>query len=166
VKDGGILHWPKIAGYANGRIGPAAPPGNVHVQPTAHPIGTPPKDMRWVCQNDGTVMPSATRHPSCKFPLCLCPPAPAALKCKARTGGSPGEPQDCDWPTCGCDAHATKVINALEESGYLLVSRDLIERLAAEPVDYRNRTSAQTTQAEKDREALRSLLNQPGRGAT
>lgn len=29
------------------------------------------------------------------------------------------EPQDCDWPVCGCDPHATKVIEALQESGAL-----------------------------------------------
>jgi len=27
------------------------------------------------------------------------------------------EPMDCEWPTCGCDPHADKVIAALEESG-------------------------------------------------
>lgn len=27
-------------------------------------------------------------------------------------------PQDCDWPFCGCDHHATKVLEALQECGW------------------------------------------------
>lgn len=39
--------------------------------------------------------------------------------CKARTAGSAGGnvPADCDWPFCGCDPTATKVLEAIEESG-------------------------------------------------
>jgi hypothetical protein len=36
-------------------------------------------------------------------------------KCKAQRTADP--PQDCDWPVCGCDPYADKVIAALEESG-------------------------------------------------
>lgn len=43
--------------------------------------------------------------------------APASFKCKARRTADP--PEDCDWPTCGCDPYADKVIAALEESGKL-----------------------------------------------
>lgn len=39
-------------------------------------------------------------------------------KCKARQSSVP-EPQDCDWPVCGCDPYADKVIAALQESGKL-----------------------------------------------
>lgn len=52
------------------------------------------------------------------------PPEPEAKtggaewKCKARTSPLP-ESQDCDWPQCGCDPHATRVIEALEEEGLL-----------------------------------------------
>lgn len=42
----------------------------------------------------------------------------AAWKCKARNSWLP-EPQDCDWPVCGCDPHANRVIEALGESGSL-----------------------------------------------
>ena len=35
----------------------------------------------------------------------------------ANTGAN--DPQDCDWPGCGCDPNADKVIAALQESGYL-----------------------------------------------
>lgn len=34
-----------------------------------------------------------------------------------RSGGD--VPADCDWPFCGCDAHATEVIQALQECGAL-----------------------------------------------
>lgn len=40
-------------------------------------------------------------------------------RCKARScnlGGS--DPQDCDWPFCGCDPKADRVIEALQESGW------------------------------------------------
>lgn len=35
--------------------------------------------------------------------------------CAARKQGSAGgnDPADCDWPICGCDPHANKVIAAL-----------------------------------------------------
>lgn len=29
------------------------------------------------------------------------------------------DPTDCNWPTCGCDPYADKVISALEEAGVL-----------------------------------------------
>jgi ribosomal protein L37AE/L43A len=38
--------------------------------------------------------------------------------CAARKQSLP-EPADCDWPVCGCDPYADKVIAALEESGAL-----------------------------------------------
>ena len=43
---------------------------------------------------------------------------PNSFACKARQGLS-DPPADCDWPTCGCDPYADKVIAALEESGKL-----------------------------------------------
>ena len=44
-----------------------------------------------------------------------------AWQCGARKQGTAGgnEPADCDWPVCGCDPYATKVIEALQESGKL-----------------------------------------------
>ncbi len=36
-------------------------------------------------------------------------------ECKAKKTADP--PQDCDWPTCGCDRYADRVIEALQESG-------------------------------------------------
>lgn len=38
--------------------------------------------------------------------------------CAARKQSLP-EPADCDWPVCGCDPYASKVISALQESGLL-----------------------------------------------
>ena len=41
--------------------------------------------------------------------------------CRAqRTGVGGGDPQDCNWPVCGCDPSASRVIEALEESGAFL----------------------------------------------
>lgn len=39
--------------------------------------------------------------------------------CGARHAGTAGgnDPQDCDWPFCGCDPAANRVLEAVEESG-------------------------------------------------
>lgn len=43
---------------------------------------------------------------------------PATWRCAALTQpNGPGDPPECDWPTCGCDPAANKVIEALEEAG-------------------------------------------------
>src|SRR5688572_5851451 len=39
-------------------------------------------------------------------------------ECAARRSATP-EPQDCNWPVCGCDPYADKVIAALEDYGAL-----------------------------------------------
>jgi hypothetical protein len=44
--------------------------------------------------------------------------AAGRFECEARKSTLP-EPQDCDWPFCGCDPYADKVISSLEESGVL-----------------------------------------------
>lgn len=42
-----------------------------------------------------------------------------AWKCGADRSGSGGnDPQDCGWPTCGCDPYANRVIEVLQESGW------------------------------------------------
>lgn len=45
-------------------------------------------------------------------------------KCKAQLTADP--PQDCDWPSCGCDPYADKVLAALEEAapGLFSIQRD------------------------------------------
>ena len=60
-------------------------------------------------------------------PLYAHPPHPAPLDpvaggeawtCAARKQGSAGgnDPADCDWPFCGCDPYADKVLAVVEES--------------------------------------------------
>jgi hypothetical protein len=48
-------------------------------------------------------------------------PPRASWHCAARKQGTAGgnDPADCDWPVCGCDPYANKVIAALQESGAL-----------------------------------------------
>lgn len=42
--------------------------------------------------------------------------------CRARAANTgANDPQDCDWPFCGCDPYADKVIDAIEESGFEIV---------------------------------------------
>lgn len=39
--------------------------------------------------------------------------------CKARASNTgANDPQDCNWPFCGCDPYANKVMDAIEESGF------------------------------------------------
>lgn len=51
------------------------------------------------------------------------------FECAARKQSLP-EPGDCDWPTCGCDPHADKVITALEEQCLLLSASPVGETVA------------------------------------
>lgn len=45
------------------------------------------------------------------------------VSCAARKQGTAGgnDSADCDWPGCGCDPYAQKVIDAIEESGWKIV---------------------------------------------
>jgi len=52
--------------------------------------------------------------------------APEPFTCKAQRTADP--PQDCDWPTCGCDPYADKVIESLQESGKLALAPLAAER--------------------------------------
>jgi hypothetical protein len=38
--------------------------------------------------------------------------------CVVRRAGTTDPPQDCDYPFCGCDEHATRVIATLQECGW------------------------------------------------
>ena len=50
-------------------------------------------------------------------------------KCKARSANMGGnDPQDCNWPQCGCDPYANKVLDTIDESGF-----DIIPKAAAAP---------------------------------
>ncbi len=40
------------------------------------------------------------------------------------------DPQECDWPFCGCDPKADKVIEAIEESGFKIVRVESASDLA------------------------------------
>ena len=49
-----------------------------------------------------------------------------SYECGARKQSLP-EPADCNWPFCGCDEHANKVIEALQESGWNLTIETIRE---------------------------------------
>lgn len=42
-------------------------------------------------------------------------------KCGARQRNIGPEVQDCDWPVCGCDPYASKVLDAIEEGGFKII---------------------------------------------
>ena len=46
--------------------------------------------------------------------------------CKARAAAAAGgnEGQDCDWPWCGCDPVADRVLAAIQEQGLKIVKED------------------------------------------
>jgi hypothetical protein len=51
---------------------------------------------------------------------CLVKKTEAAWHCQARQSNTAAnDPAECDWPLCGCDPYADKVIYALRESGLL-----------------------------------------------
>ena len=54
-----------------------------------------------------------------------------AWKCKANPTADP--PLDCDWPFCGCDPLADKVIEAIQESGFSIVKDEDLLRGAVSP---------------------------------
>lgn len=43
----------------------------------------------------------------------------SAWECAARKQSLP-EPADCNWPFCGCDPHAARVLEAVSESGFVI----------------------------------------------
>lgn len=63
--------------------------------------------------------------PNGRLMIAVCSEINAALAaegwtCAARKQSLP-EPVDCNWPVCGCDPHADKVIAALEEMGVRMI---------------------------------------------
>lgn len=54
------------------------------------------------------------------------------FQCAGRRQALP-EPGECDWPVCGCDPHAEKVIEALQDAG-LLVPGKRIEAGGPPPI--------------------------------
>lgn len=45
-------------------------------------------------------------------------------QCAARQRNIGPDIQDCDWPFCGCDPYASKVLDAIAESGFKIVKDD------------------------------------------
>jgi hypothetical protein len=86
----------------------------------AHPPAATSITLRDDPQPDGSRVVRAMDGEEEVARMCL-PAAVATFTCAARRQGSAGgnDPADCDWPTCGCDEHASKVIAALQESGHL-----------------------------------------------
>jgi hypothetical protein len=71
----------------------------------------------WECSEAAKTL-SGGRCSGCGAAVtCVCPFGSLATQCKARTTAT-DPPQDCDWPFCGCDPHAEKVIDSLREQGW------------------------------------------------
>jgi hypothetical protein len=60
--------------------------------------------------------------------------------CKVKAAGLTDPPQDCDWPWCGCDPHADRVLAALQEEGRLTAGTSVPNDATARSslVPYRN----------------------------
>jgi hypothetical protein len=58
--------------------------------------------------------------------LAIAPQAPS-WKCKANRTAI--EPEDCNWPLCGCDPYADKVIASLEESGVIIALQEPVSAI-------------------------------------
>ena len=59
-----------------------------------------------------------TSNGTFSYPPAYPGPTRPLWECAGRKQSLP-EPGECDWPVCGCDPHAQKVIDALQESGKL-----------------------------------------------
>lgn len=50
--------------------------------------------------------------------------------CKYRNSGASGnDPQECAWPQCGCYQRANRVIDHIEECGFVIDDELLLERV-------------------------------------
>jgi hypothetical protein len=56
------------------------------------------------------------------------PPWECAAQKQSTAGGN--HPADCDWPCCGCDPYANKVMSALDEAGFELIKKHDVNRVA------------------------------------
>jgi len=91
-----------------------------------------------------------------------------SFQCKARHGGDPVEPQDCDWPHCGCDPAADKVLAALHEEGYLSPKeaqalREQLEQAQDRSVRFEqrlNESAGRIAGLEQERDALKASVLQ------
>ena len=119
---------PIILGFAPDKLGETMPSREGHWRPK---LGPGPNGRTysagWVSTLDPHREPLGPQ-PTHWMPL---PPEPTKSGCPAL---SSFEPMDCDWPVCGCDPAATKVIESLLESGWISswVPQGLEERLARE----------------------------------
>lgn len=53
------------------------------------------------------------------FDAAHCREAERVLCAARHSDGEGNDPQDCDWPFCGCDPRADKVVEALQECGWV-----------------------------------------------
>lgn len=90
-----------------------------------------PVRVGWVCKQAAAALASLAD-------------ARLSWQCKARTGNvGVHDPQDCDWPGCGCDPYAEKVIKAIEESGFTIVRTSSLadaRRILADLVRLKNQS--------------------------
>jgi hypothetical protein len=86
-------------------------------------------------------------------------------KCGARQRNIGPEIQDCDWPVCGCDPYASKVLDAIEEGGFKIVRDEARDHQAplATLAAHHGATGENMTDPDYD-EALRLIRKhkQPG----
>lgn len=55
----------------------------------------------------------------------------SSWECGARKQGTAAgnDPADCNWPVCGCDPYADKIISALQEMGLLVNAADQVKQI-------------------------------------
>jgi hypothetical protein len=75
-------------------------------------------------------------------------------KCKAP--GYFGD-QDCDWPNCGCDPHAERVISGLREHGFM--DPDTVKEFEAETRDEARRKAIEECAKVADKHSLENDIS-------
>lgn len=74
-------------------------------------------------------------------------------KCKGRIS-TPDGPGDCGWPTCGCDPHASRVIEHIGECGQTLIDSATLAGYEALAVSLRDALGAPGDMSLNDLERL------------
>jgi len=90
--------------------------GHAPCEPLAWLYEIPGAGVRWLYRTQYTA-PQAIAEGWVETRLYAAPPTDDGVTCIAQLcPPGPNDPQDCDWPFCGCDPVANKVLTAVEES--------------------------------------------------
>lgn len=77
------------------------------------------------------------------------PDAESSVGWKCAANPRAVEPQDCEWPTCGCDPHVADLIETLANAGYVIVPKEPVNFTVKEPHDLKSTLATMRSAKEK-----------------